>query len=240
MTTLCLDFGNTRLKAGVFKDGLFTDELFFENDSIESIKAVIESLKPEKTILSSVVDHNPEIEIYLAKNTNFHKLSNLSKLNFTIAAGKPETIGADRLAILAAACALYPEKNNLIIGIGTCITYNFINTASRFLGGRISPGMEMRFKSLHDYTAKLPLVDSDKNLPLIGYDTKTNIQSGVILGIASEINGFIEKYEEKYGNFNAVLTGGDAPYFASQLKSRIFADIYFLYKGLYALSELNH
>ena len=141
---------------------------------------------------------------------------------------------------MAAACAEFPGKNNLIIGIGTCITYNFINSQLQFLGGAISPGMDMRFKAMHDYTAKLPLVSSDRNLPLIGYDTKTNLQSGVIFGITNEINGFIEKYEEKFGNFNAVLTGGDAPYFASQLKNKIFADIYFLYKGLYALSELNH
>jgi len=240
MTTLCLDFGNTRLKAGVFKNGSFIEEVSFENDSLETISSVVQKYKPNKTILASVINHDTEIESYLSTKTRFHKLSSSSKLNFTIAVGKTETIGNDRLALMAAACSEFPGKNNLIIGIGTCITYNFINTASQFLGGSISPGMEMRFKALHDYTAKLPLVGSDKNLPLIGYDTKTNLQSGVIFGIVNEINGFIEKYNEKYGNFNAVLTGGDAPYFASQLKSRIFADINFLYKGLYTLSELNH
>ena len=240
MTTLCFDFGNTRLKAGVFTNGLFLEEISFDNDSIESISSAVEKYNPEKTILASVVHHNPEIETFLASKTRFHKLTSESKINFKIAVGKQETIGTDRLALMAATCAEFPGKNNLIIGIGTCITYNFINTQSQFLGGAISPGMEMRFKAMHDYTAKLPLVSLDKNLPLIGYDTKTNLQSGVIFGITNEINGFIEKYEEKFGNFNAVLTGGDAPYFASQLKSRIFADIYFLYKGLYALSELNH
>jgi type III pantothenate kinase len=240
MTTLCLDFGNTRLKAGVFKNGSFIEEVSFENDSLETISSVVQKYKPNKTILASVINHDTEIESYLSTKTRFHKLSSSSKLNFTVAVGKTETIGNDRLALMAAACSEFPGKNNLIIGIGTCITYNFINTASQFLGGSISPGMEMRFKALHDYTAKLPLVGSDKNLPLIGYDTKTNLQSGVIFGIVNEINGFIEKYNEKYGNFNAVLTGGDAPYFASQLKSRIFADINFLYKGLYTLSELNH
>jgi type III pantothenate kinase len=240
MTTLCLDFGNTRLKAGVFKNGSFIEEVSFENDSLETISSVVQKYKPNKTILASVINHDTEIESYLSTKTRFHKLNSSSKLNFTIAVGKTETIGNDRLALMAAACSEFPGKNNLIIGIGTCITYNFINTESQFLGGSISPGMEMRFKALHDYTAKLPLVGSDRNLPLIGYDTKTNLQSGVIFGIVNEINGFIEKYNEKYGNFNAVLTGGDAPYFASQLKSRIFADINFLYKGLYTLSELNH
>jgi type III pantothenate kinase len=93
---------------------------------------------------------------------------------------------------------------------------------------------------MHEYTAKLPLVTQTWNIPLIGYDTKTNLQSGVIVGIANEIDGFIEKYNEKFGNFNVLLTGGNSVYFASQLKNKIFADINFLFKGLYALSELNN
>ena len=76
--------------------------------------------------------------------------------------------------------------------------------------------------------------------PLIGYDTKTNMQSGVIAGIAYEMDGFITAYAEKYGNFNVVLTGGDTLYFARRLKNKIFADSNFLFKGLYALSETNN
>ncbi|MEI8053949.1 MAG: type III pantothenate kinase [Bacteroidota bacterium] len=240
MTTLCIDFGNTRLKAAVFHDHFFIEEINIESDSIETISSLLEKYNPAKTILSSVINHNPEIEILLASKTLFHKLSNQSKLNFHITVSKPDSIGADRLALIAAACNIYPNKNNLIIGLGSCITYNFVNQQHLFIGGAISPGMDLRFKSMHDYTAKLPLVQSDPNFPFIGYDTKTNLQSGVIFGIASEIDGFIEKYSNKYGNFNVVLTGGDAPYFASQLKNKIFADIYFLFKGLYALSELNN
>ena len=240
MTTLCIDFGNTRLKAAVFHDHSFIEEINIESDSIERISSLLEKYNPVKTILSSVINHNPEIEILLASKTLFHKLSNQSKLNFHIAVSKPDSIGPDRLALIAAACHIYPNKNNLIIGLGSCITYNFVNQQHLFIGGAISPGMDLRFKSMHDYTAKLPLVQSDPNFPFIGYDTKTNLQSGVIFGIASEIDGFIEKYSEKYGNFNVVLTGGDAPYFASQLKNKIFADVYFLFKGLYALSELNN
>jgi type III pantothenate kinase len=240
MTTLCIDFGNTRLKAAVFHDHSFMEEINIESDTIETISSLLVKYNPAKTILSSVINHNPEIEILLASKTLFHKLSNQSKLNFKIAVSKPDTIGPDRLALIAAACDLFPGKNNLVIGMGSCITYNFVNHQSQFLGGAISPGMDMRFKSMHEYTAKLPLVQNDWNFPLIGYDTKTNLQSGVIFGIASEIDGFIEKYSNKYGNFNVVLTGGDAPYFASQLKNKIFADVYFLFKGLYALSELNN
>jgi type III pantothenate kinase len=100
--------------------------------------------------------------------------------------------------------------------------------------------MEMRFKAMQVFTAKLPLVQPDGNFPLIGYDTKTNMQSGVIAGIAYEIDGFIDDYASKYGNFNVVLTGGDTLYFARRLKNKIFADYNFLFKGLYALSETNN
>jgi type III pantothenate kinase len=149
-------------------------------------------------------------------------------------------MGADRLALAAAAVQFFPGKNNLVVGLGTAITYNFINQYAQFLGGGISPGMELRFKSLNDYTAKLPLVKKDWNFPLVGYDTRTNILSGVILGMAKEIDGMVDAYQERYGNFNVVLTGGDSAYFAGHLKNRIFADPEFLYKGLYALSETNN
>ncbi|MEO6489945.1 MAG: type III pantothenate kinase [Ferruginibacter sp.] len=240
ITTLCLDFGNTRLKAAIFKDDQLIREIFLPDDSSETISQILKDYSPEKTILSSVIEHNPEIEQLLLSKTIFHKISHQTKRKFTTPVGKPETIGADRLALVSAAVHFFGGKNNLIIGLGSCITYNFVNQYNQFLGGSISPGMDMRFKSMNMFTAKLPLVKEDWNYPFIGYDTKTNLQSGVLVGIASEIDGFIQKYAEKYSNFNVVLTGGNSTYFASQLKNKIFADYNFLFKGLYALSELNN
>jgi type III pantothenate kinase len=240
MTTLCLDFGNTRLKAAIFEEDMFKEELVLPDDSTGSIESILEKYKPGKSILSSVINHNVAIESTLASATAFHKLSHSTRLNFTAAVGKPETIGADRLALAAAAVHFYPGKNNLVIGLGSCITYNFISQQHQFLGGAISPGMEMRFKSMHDHTAKLPLVQKDFNFPVIGYDTKTNLQSGVLAGITFEIEGCIDFYAKRYGNFNVVLTGGDAGYFARHLKNKIFADLKFLFKGLYAISEANN
>ncbi len=127
-----------------------------------------------------------------------------------------------------------------MIGLGTCVTYNFINKYHEFVGGAISPGMEMRLKSLNYYTAKLPLIKADSNLPLIGYDTTTNILAGVVLGMAKEIDGFIEAYRERFRNFNVLLTGGDIVYLASHLKNKIFADPDLIFKGLYAISEVNN
>lgn len=239
-TTLCFDFGNTRKKAAVFNGKEIVQNITLENDSTEIILSLINNYNPQRSILSSVIDHNPEIETLLASKTKFHKLNHLSKLPFTTPVGKPETIGADRLALCAAAVHFYPGKNNLVIALGSCITYNFINKFHEFLGGGISPGMEIRLKSLNHYTAKLPLIKADSNVPLIGYDTATNILSGVVLGMAKEIDGFIESYEEKFGNFNVLLTGGDLVHLAHHMKKKIFADPELIFKGLYAISEVNN
>ncbi|GGB09844.1 type III pantothenate kinase [Puia dinghuensis] len=238
-TTLCFDFGNTRMKCAVFVDGNFVAEQVLADDSDATVKMLLDQYHPDKSILSSVIDHNPGMETLLQQHTHFHRLGHQSRLPVTTPVGKPETIGADRLALVVAAVTLFPGKNNLVIGLGSAITYNYVNKYKEFIGGGISPGMEMRFKSLNAFTAKLPLVKADWNFPLAGYDTRTNILSGVILGMAKEVDGIIEAYEEKYDNFNVLLSGGDSAYFTRHLKKKIFVDPHLIYKGLYAISEYN-
>ena len=237
--TLCLDFGNTRLKAAIFNGVELEENFVLNGDGLDDLSAILQNSKPAISILSSVVHHREQIEELLSSSTQFHKLTNKSKLPFTLPVGKPDTMGTDRLAIAAAAVYLFPGKNNLAIGLGSCITYNFINCSHEFLGGSISPGVEMRFKAMNSYTAKLPLVKAEWNIPLIGYDTATNLQTGVILGIAKEIDGVIDEFESKFGNFNVLLTGGDIPYFEPHLKKKIFAHPDLLFKGLYAISKVN-
>ncbi|BFG70844.1 type III pantothenate kinase [Sediminibacterium sp. KACHI17] len=238
-TSLCFDFGNTRLKCAVFEGKELKEVLVLESDDIDIVDAVLDQYQPKKAILSSVIKHNPVIEKLLTEKTRFHKLGHTSKLPFTTPVGKPETIGADRLAICAAAVDLFPNQHNLAIGLGTCITYNYINKAHEFLGGSISPGMTMRFRAMHEQTALLPMVEPDHHFPLIGFDTKTNLQSGVIMGMAKEIDGIIDAYALKFNNFNVLLTGGDMAFFVPHLKNRIFADPYLIFKGLYAICEHN-
>ncbi len=237
--TLCLDFGNTRLKCAVFSGRELSNLFVLENGSVDSIRQLVETWKPGSVILSSVINHDPAIEDFLKASTHFHKLDHHSRMPVSTPVGKPDTIGADRLALVVAAVDLFPGKNNLVIGLGSAITYNFVNKYHEFMGGGISPGMEMRFRSLKEFTARLPLVKPDWNFPLVGYDTKTNMLSGVILGMAKEIDGMIEAYEEKYDNFNVLLSGGDAVYFTRFLKKKIFADPDLIYRGLYAISEFN-
>ncbi|MET0635523.1 MAG: type III pantothenate kinase [Chitinophagaceae bacterium] len=238
--TLCFDYGNTRRKVAVFDEDRIREVLVLEDDNLETLRELVERFRPERSILSSVIDHDPAIETFLSANTRFHKLSHLTKVQMTTPVGKPETIGADRLALTEAAIHFYPGKNNLVIALGTCITYNFINKYGEFLGGGISPGLTMRLKSLNHYTAKLPMVQPTANAPLMGYDTASNILSGVILGMAYEIDGFINEYGRKFDNFNVLLTGGDIVHLGSHLKNKIFADPELIFKGLYAISQVNN
>lgn len=239
-TTICFDFGNTRKKAAVFVNGEISKVLTLEDDANATIESLMNTYRPNRSILSSVIDHNPDIETILKRNTRFHLLNHTSKLPITSPAAKPETIGADRLAIAAGGVHLFPGKNLLLIGLGTCITINFINKYKEFIGGSISPGLEIRLRSLQYYTAKLPYVAPKADVPLIGYDTDTNILAGIILGMAYELDGFIDAYKAKFDNFNVVLTGGDVQHLASHIKNRIFADPDLIFKGLYAISEINN
>ena len=240
MITICLDFGNTRLKTAIFQNDVLKEVIILNGQPDEHLKQLLNTYAPQHSVLSSVIEHDSKVEEVLASNTKFHKLTNTSKLPFTIPVGRPETMGADRLAIAAASVFLFPQKNNLSIGLGSCITFNFINQDNELLGGSISPGMEMRFKAMNHFTARLPLVEATWNVPLIGYDTKTNLQSGVVLGMAAEIDGIIDLYAKKYGNFNVLLTGGDIGIFEPHLKNKIFADPDLIFKGLYAISQINH
>ncbi|GAC1703838.1 MAG: type III pantothenate kinase [Flavisolibacter sp.] len=239
-TTLCLDFGNTRFKAAIFKDGLLKEIIVLEKDSVEHLTVILKLFMPDYSILSSVVDHSDQVEELLSNNTRFHKLTHQSVLPFTLPVNKPETMGTDRLALAAAAVAIFPGGNNLAIGLGSCLTVNCVTNLNVLIGGSISPGMEMRFKAMHLFTARLPKTQAHWNVPLIGYDTKTNLQSGVVLGMAKEIDGIIEAYQNRYRNFNALLTGGDIAFFEPHLKKKIFADPDLIFKGLYAISQINN
>lgn len=243
--TACIDLGNTRQKAAIFEGNQLKQEIDLSNNLIQDVASLLSTFQPSNIILSSVIDHPEALEKILSEKSCFHKLSVNSKMNFNVDVEKRETVGVDRLAVCAAAVHYYPGSNNLVISLGSCITYNFINQYNSFLGGAIAPGMNMRFRALHEYTAKLPLVSPDDHIigldiPLLGYNTVTNIKSGVINGMICEIDGIIDRYSERYGNFNVLLTGGNSTYFAGQLKNKIFADSTFLFKGLYVLSEINN
>lgn len=237
--TLCLDFGNTRRKAAVFNDDQLAEVFTLASGNLMEIEDLVARHQPQFSILASVVRHEEEVEKILSQHSQFHKIDHTSVVPFKSSVRKVETVGVDRLALCAAAVHLFPNHNTLVIGLGTCITYNFINQQHYFLGGAIAPGLEMRFQSMHTQTAFLPLVKMDWNFPLIGYDTTTAILSGVAMGMAKEIDGIVEAYTEKFEDLKVLLTGGDTLHFAPLLKKQIFADPHLIFKGLYAISTIN-
>ncbi len=238
-TIVCFDFGNTRHKCAVFEDGNFVKEIVLTDGSVEAVSQVLEKERPQYAVLSSVVHHDPAIETILAENTHFHKISYESKMAVGTPFPTKKSVGADRWALLSAAAELFPKKHSLVIGLGSCITYNFLNNMGQFLGGSISPGLHMRFKSMNDYTALLPLQEPQWNFPLVGYDTATNLLSGVILGMSKEIDGIVDMYREKYNNLQVLMTGGDMPFFSPHLKNEIYTDPQLVYKGIWSIGKMN-
>lgn len=238
---LCIDWGNTNVKAALFVDDKIQDTIMIDADQAAThIAQLLDKHKPEKAIICSVTEESAETELLL-KNKLPSTVVMTGETNTPInnAYLSSDTLGPDRLALVTAAYILHPGKDNLVISMGTCVTYNLIPKTKTFRGGAISPGLRMRLKAMHDYTGKLPeLSEPDTDAILLGYDTETCMQSGAVNGLAAEIDGMIQSYSERYTDFNAILTGGDAPYFATKVKSKIFADPDLLMKGLNLI--LNH
>ncbi len=239
---LVIDIGNTKTKAALFVNG----KIFFEgksgDDDIEFIKTVLTKGKIDSAILSSVKKENAAInELLESKNIKFLELTASTPLPFKNLYKTPETLGKDRIALAAAASALFPGENVLVIDAGTSITYDFINSRNEYLGGAIAPGLQMRFKALHNFTDKLPLVfpDDNENTELIGNTTRTAILSGVINGMSAEIDGIIERYKKRYETMKTVFTGGDYKYFDKRLKNSIFARSNFVAEGLLEILNFN-
>jgi len=200
----------------------------------------MDAFKPVKAIMCSVVDHSDELaQMVKSRIKSFITLDGYTRVPINNAYLSSDTLGPDRLALVCGAHAAFPDKNNLVISLGTCITYNLMQKNKTFRGGAISPGMHMRLKAMHTFTDKLPEVGVDGDLLLLGYDTHSCMRSGAIFGMAAEIDGMISNYEKQYPEFNAILTGGDAAYFASKIKSKIFADPDLLLKGLNLIVNYN-
>jgi len=170
---------------------------------------------------------------------DFQVVSSASKVPFKNTYKTPKTLGVDRIALVAAAVVKFPKKHVLVIDAGTCITYDFVTKEAAYLGGAISPGIKMRYQSLHAFTENLPLLDVFESNNFIGTSTEESIISGVLTGVQKEINGFIEDYQQEYLDLTVVLTGGDTNFLSKQLKSSIFANQNFLLQGLNEILKFN-
>jgi type III pantothenate kinase len=236
MNTLCIDIGNTRTKLALYNAAqLLEVQIVADNQLYEIISE--HQANYNRVVLSSVKKADEKLVQLCNGFDEFIEVNHTIKLPITITYQTPHTLGKDRIALACAAQKMFPNSNTLIIALGTCITYNFINEHAQFIGGGISPGLKMRLRAMNHFTDKLPLIDLQNEIDLIGTDTSTSMQSGAFYGFLHEIEGTIAAYEVQFSKFNVVLTGGDMPQVVARLKSKIFADQNFLFSGLQTIGE---
>ena len=238
---LIIDIGNTATKLAVFqRDKILKTQSIATSSLVLEVEDLLKKFPEIKQcILSSVGYLSAEAFEFLKIRLPMIVLESKLKLPFQLQYKTPNSLGGDRLALMAAAASQYAGKNVLVIDAGSCVTYDFIDAEKNYLGGSISPGINMRYKSLSDFTLKLPALQKKIPKAYVGNSTKSSIHSGVVNGLLYEIEGTVSTYQKKYADLTVILTGGDADFLCKQLKSSIFATSNFLLEGLNFLLELN-
>ena len=237
---LTIDIGNTGVKAGIFENEAIIEIIRFDIQDFSIIlKEIAQKYTVKKAIISSVGKLSSTDQEVMQTLFDTLVLNTDMLLAFDNKYLTPTTLGVDRIALTAAAVTNFPNQNVLIIDAGTCVTYDFVTKKAAYLGGAIAPGLQSRYKALHDYTANLPLLSKDKPINYIGNTAETSIHSGVCNGMAREIDGVISQYRVDYETLTIVLTGGDADFLAGLLKSSIFVRPFFLLEGLFSILKLN-
>ncbi|MDX1544301.1 MAG: type III pantothenate kinase [Christiangramia sp.] len=238
---LVIDAGNTLVKTAVFQNNRLLEKKSFNKEEFSEKFEIIRKNFPGIThsVISSVASNDSGIISEVKKCYSLLELDRNVKLPFKNDYTTPGTLGKDRIALVGAAVNSYPGRNVLIIDAGTCITYDIKTADEVYLGGAISPGMEMRFKSLHKFTANLPLIKPKPEVELIGKSTETSILSGVINGIRMELKGIIGGYSTEFEDLTVIFTGGDSQILSIPLKNSIFANSNFLLEGLNFILEFN-
>jgi type III pantothenate kinase len=230
----CLDFGNTDVKMALFEQGELScvERFGYEQELFNFLSFEV------PIAVSSVRNKSLESEL---KNyfTNLIFINSCSKLPFHNSYSTPETLGIDRLCNAAALSGKNELGAKLAIDLGTCIKFDFLDSKNHYLGGSISPGLRMRFLALNQLTAKLPLIEPDKNPKLIGQTTNESIQSGVHNGIMAEVMGMISIYERQFPNLTVYFTGGDLQNFDFPQKNNIFVDENLTLIGISEIYKLN-
>lgn len=220
---LTIDIGNTLVKIIIFEDTVPVYRIVTGKLSNALIQRILRKFTIEQGMASAVVNFDKTQYPALKKLRRFEKLSVATSIPIKNLYKTPATLGNDRLANAIAGAFLFPGNNVLVIDSGTCIKYDIVNSKGEYLGGSISPGLEMRFMAMHKFTGKLPFVKAPDKIKLTGKSTVEAMQSGVMLGIIDEMDGFINRYSKKFSKLKVILTGGNSFHFAGDLNLSIFA-----------------
>jgi len=236
---LIIDIGNTRTKVGVFEENKLVRKLIWNEWNLTSLKAFLKKKDYQRVAISTVRNVDKPTDTFLDKNYFYLNLDANTALPIKNLYKTPGTLGKDRLAAVVGAFELFPGKASLVIDAGTCITYDIITQQGHYLGGNISPGIKMRFKAMNAFTAKLPLVRKRSRSNIVGNTTQSALQTGGQWGAILEMEGFIQRYSDRFGQINVILTGGDANFFAKNLKTQIFVNNNLVLIGLNKILNYN-
>jgi type III pantothenate kinase len=232
-----LDLGNTFAKVGIFDHHQLMETHTLQN--VDEVVSFLKNFSGDNIIIGSV---NSNATILATASSHFAKVFTLSThtpIPVKVRYATPETLGVDRIAGVCGAHEQFPGRNCLVIDAGTCVTYDLLDSMSNFLGGAISPGLSMRFRAMHAFTARLPLVEAVDVPALTGTTTVSCMQSGAIHGLIDEMEGFIGRYSEKFEDLKVILTGGDCRFFENKLKASIFAVPELVLRGLNSILLYN-
>lgn len=237
---IAIDIGNTLQKAAVFSpDGEMLAIVAETELTTAQVSQLLDNFSCTHSILSSVGSERSDIQYVLSKRTQLTDFTHTTPLPIIIDYRSPQTLGLDRIASAAATHSLFPNENVLTIQAGTCLVADFVTANGHYLGGSISPGMDMRLAALHHFTKRLPEVRRQPVSQLIGMSTEESILTGVVHGMEDEINGLIERYQQQYGTVKVVLTGGNKDDLQFSIKFPIFAASNIVLYGLYKILIFN-
>ncbi|HSZ72065.1 MAG TPA: type III pantothenate kinase [Cytophagaceae bacterium] len=240
MSNIVIDIGNTRMKVGVFENGVLVARYY---DPTPTELKALQTSPDDKVIVSSVGHGQEEIKKLFEESLAVIEFNRSLNLPLSLRYDTPETLGLDRIAAAIGAVTLYPLNNVLVIDAGSCITIDLVNKEQEFCGGIISPGVKMRFKAMHTFTDKLPLVDwtiySKENLSLPALSTQECMLAGVFKGMQFEIEGYVHHYSGRYPDLKVIMTGGDTQYFENIINTRIFTEESLVLIGLNRVLEYN-
>ena len=235
---IVIDLGNTLTKVACLENARQVEFYTFGEDA-DFFQWINQQPAFDAGILGSVRHLPEELEKWVSNQADMITLNSNTPLPFKIAYKSPDTLGPDRIALAAAGFERFPHQNVLVIDMGSCITYDLLTSQGIYLGGAISPGIRMRFKAMNAFTAKLPMAEPTNETPLIGYNTESSLQSGVMNGVQAEIAGIIEQYERNYKDLTVLIGGGDNKYFDKRFKVNIFAASNLVLDGLRFIMEFN-
>lgn len=237
---LIVDIGNTLIKLAVFDRGRIVDQRTAERLHPALMGELLDAWPVRQAIVASTRGESDEVlELLRPRVGRLVEFTSQTPVPVANDYLTPETLGRDRLAAAVGATVLYPGRNCLIVDFGTALTIDLVTADGTFRGGVISPGMNTRFRALHDYTARLPLCAATADEELMGLTTDEAISRGVMNSMTFEIEGYIARMREKIDDLHVIFTGGDAKCFVKRIKNTIFANCNLVLSGLDRILEYN-